>query len=85
MVTVVRLFGLDGCEVVAVFVGAAVVEPVHPFGGGDLEVVDALPWPSRLDQLGLVKAVDRFGECVVIGQADGAGRGLIPATSRCSE
>ncbi len=46
--------GLDWREVVAVPEWSAVVEPVDPFGGGDLEVVEALPWPARLDQLGLV-------------------------------
>jgi hypothetical protein len=65
VVTVVRCFRLDRCEVVAVFVGAAVVEPVDPFGGGDLEVIEAFPWPPGFDQLGLVEAVDCLGEGVV--------------------
>jgi hypothetical protein len=34
-----------GSEVVAVLERAAVVNPVGPFGAGDLEVVDDLPWP----------------------------------------
>jgi hypothetical protein len=38
-------------------VEAAVVEPVDPLGGGDLDVVDGLIWPSALDQFGLVEAV----------------------------
>ena len=51
VVTVVRLFCFGWCEVVAVFERAAVVEPVDPFGGGELEVVEALPRPPRLDEL----------------------------------
>ena len=47
MVSVVSLLCFDRCEVVAVLEGAAVVEPVDPFRGGDLEVVEALPRPSR--------------------------------------
>ena len=66
MVTVVSLLGFDGCEVVAVLVRAAVVEPVDPFGGGDLEVVETFPRPAGFDQLGLVEAVDRLGERVVV-------------------
>lgn len=46
--TVVSLFGLDGGEVVAVLEWAAVVEPVDPFGGRDLEVLEALPGPAGL-------------------------------------
>lgn len=59
--------GLEGCEVVAVFERSAVVEPVDPFRGGDLEVVEALPRPARLDQLGLVEPDDRLGQGVVVG------------------
>ncbi len=43
MVSVVCLLGLDRREVVAVLERPAVVEPVDPLGGGDLEVVVALP------------------------------------------
>ena len=61
MVTEVRVLCLDGCEVVAVLERAAVVEPVDPFGGRDLEVVEPVPGPPALDQLGLVEADHRFG------------------------
>jgi len=37
VVSVVSGLGLDRCEVVAVLEGAAVVVPVDPFGGGDLD------------------------------------------------
>jgi hypothetical protein len=77
-VSVVSGLGLDRCEVVAVLVGPAVVVPVDPLGGGDLEVVEALPRPLLLDQFGLVEPDGRFGQGVVIRLADGPGRGLDP-------
>ena len=40
MVSVVSVFGFDGCEVVAVL-ERAVVESVDPFSGGDFDVVEA--------------------------------------------
>jgi len=67
-------FGLSGVgglhlarrDVAAVFVEAVVVEPVDPFGGGDLDLVDIAPWPALLDQLGRVETVGRLGEWVVV-------------------
>ena len=64
MVSVVSLLCFDRCEVVAVFVGPAVVEPVDPFGGGDFEVVEAFPGQARFDQLGLVEPDHRLRERV---------------------
>jgi hypothetical protein len=51
----VSLLCFDRCEVVAVLEVPAVVVPVDPFGGGDLEIIEALPRPPRFDQLGLVE------------------------------
>ena len=62
--SVVSGFHLGRRQVAAVLVEAAVVEPVDPFGGGELDVVDVAPGASSLDQLGLVEAVDRFGQGV---------------------
>jgi hypothetical protein len=41
----------------------AVVEPVDPFQGGVLDVVDALPGAAPADQLGLVEAWSRPTRC----------------------
>src|ERR687898_2161785 len=52
------------------------VEPVDPFGGGEFDVIDAAPRPLFLDQLGLVEAVDRLGQGIVIRRPDSTDRGL---------
>jgi hypothetical protein len=57
----------------------AVVEPVDPFQGGVLDLVDALPGAAPADQLGLVQADDRLGQGVVVGVAAGADRGDRPS------
>ena len=69
--SVVEGLGFDGWDVAAVLVEPAVVEPVDPFGGRVFDVVDGLPRFARFDQFGLVQAVDRLGESVVILVAGG--------------
>jgi len=64
--SVVEVLGLDGWDVAAVLEQPAVVEPVDPLGGRVLDVIDGLPRLAWLDQFGLVQAVDRLGESVVI-------------------
>ena len=51
-----------------------VVEPVDPFQGGQLQVVEAPPRPQVADEFGLVEADDRFGQGVVLGVASGSDR-----------
>lgn len=46
------------------------VEPVDPFQGGEFNRFEAAPRSAPMDDLGLVEAVDRFGEGVVIRVAD---------------
>ena len=76
MLRVVGGLHLDRRDVAAVFVEAVVVEPGHPPGSGVFDPVDGPPGLAWFDQFGLVQAVDGFGECVVIGTADRADRGL---------
>jgi hypothetical protein len=45
---------------------ASVAEPVDPFEGGELEVIEAAPWSLVADESGLVEPVDRLGERVVV-------------------
>ena len=47
------------------------VEPVVPGQRCELDVIDGLSWPETADQLGLVEAVDRPGQSVVVRVADG--------------
>lgn len=54
----------------------SVVEPVDPFEGSELDGLEATPWPAPVDHLGLVEAVDSFGESIVIGISDAADRRL---------
>ena len=75
---VVGLFCFYGREVVAVLERAAVVEPVDPLSGRDLEILKTLRWAAGLDELGLVEPDDRLGQGVVIGRADSAGGRLDP-------
>jgi hypothetical protein len=65
VLSVVGGFEFDWRYVAAVFVEAAVVVPVDPFGGRDLDLVDAAPGSSGFDQFGLVVPVDRLGQGVV--------------------
>ena len=48
------------------------VEPVHPFERGELDGFEGPPWSTSMDELGLVKAVDGFGERIVVAVADAA-------------
>ena len=53
-----------------------VVEPVDPFKRGELYGFEVSLRSSPMDDLGLVKTVDRFGERVVVGIANTPDRRL---------
>jgi hypothetical protein len=76
VLSVIGRLQIDGWDVAAIFVEAAVVEPVGPFGGRQLDFVDAPPGLARSDQLGFIQAVDGFGQGVVIRAANRSDRGL---------
>ena len=44
----------------------AIVEPVDPFQRCELNSFEAPPRPASMDDLGLVEAIDRFGESIVV-------------------
>ena len=56
----------------------AIVEPVHPLEGCELDGLEVAPRASSMDDLSLVEAVDRFGEGVVVRIADAADGRLDP-------
>ena len=55
---VVVLFELGGWDPAELVEESPVVEPVDPFEGGQLEVVEPAPWASVADQFGLVETDD---------------------------
>jgi hypothetical protein len=60
----------------------SVIEPIDPFQGGELDGLQAAPWPAPVDHLGLVETVDGFGEGIVIGILPT--EGSTPASTRRS-
>src|SRR3954449_9157123 len=68
--------GLGGRDVPDRLEEAAVVEPVDPFEGGELDRFEAAPGAAPMDQLGFVEAVDGFGEGVIVAITDAANRRL---------
>jgi hypothetical protein len=66
LLSVVGPLQFDGRDVAAVLVEAVAVEPVDPCGGGHIDVPDGAPRLAGFDQFGLVQAVDRLGQRVVI-------------------
>ena len=56
----------------------AIVEPVHPLEGCELDGLEGAPRSPSMDDLSLVEAVDRFGEGVVVRVADAADGRLDP-------
>src|SRR3954453_13451926 len=75
VLTVEDLLVLDRCEVVAGGVQPAVVVPVEPLEGGQLDVVDVLPGSAAADQLGLEQADLALSQGVVKGVTHGAHAG----------
>src|SRR3954470_14407363 len=63
-------YGADGLE------QPAVVEPVDPLKRGELNRLEGLPPTAAVDHLGLVEAVDRLGERIVIAAVHAPNRGL---------
>ena len=68
----ISLFSLGGRDVSDGLQKASVVEPVDPFERRELDRLQRFPRSTPVDDLGLVKAVDGFGERVVVAVADSA-------------
>ena len=60
----------------------AIVEPVDPFEGGELDILEASPRPPLSDHLRFVEADDRLGESVVVTVADTADGGCDPGLGK---
>lgn len=64
----------------------AVVELVAPFERGELHGFEIASWSSPMDDLGLVKTVNRFGESIVVTIANAFPTdGSMPASASRSE
>ena len=59
---------LDGTE------QAPVIKPIDPAEGGHFQILHVSPRPLAMDQFGLVEAVNRLSEGVVVGIPDAADR-----------
>jgi hypothetical protein len=80
VLTVVGLLELGRRDVAVLFVEPLVVEPVEVAHGRGLDLIDCLPWPVGVDQLGLVETGHGLGERIVVGVADG----VTPTSARRS-
>lgn len=69
-------FSLGRWEITDGAVQAAVVEPGHPFQGGQLDRVAGFPWAPAVDQFRLVEAVDGLCQRVVVAVPRAAHGGL---------
>ena len=62
-------------DIAAGGVETLLVPPGHPRRGRELDLVGRPPGSLGADEFGLVEAVDRLGESVIVGIALGADRG----------
>ena len=83
--TVVGVLQFCWRNVSAVLVEPSVIEPIDPFGGGILDLLDGPPRAPVFDQLGLVQTVDRLGECIIERSPTLPTEAEMPASARCSE
>ena len=74
-----RLLGVEGFELggrmhASRAVQATVVEPVHVRQGGIFHVIEPTPGAGVPDQLGLVEAIEGFGQGIIVAVAARADR-----------
>jgi hypothetical protein len=75
-------FGFSEWDIADGLQQSPVVEPVDPFKRGIFDRFKGSPWSSPVDYLGLVKAVDRLSQCVVIAVAAAADRRFDPGLGK---
>ena len=76
---VVALLGLGRRDVADGLHQPAIVEPVDPFEGRELDGFERPPRPAPMNDLGLVKSVDGLGQSIAVAVADA---GLLTARYR---
>ena len=80
----VALLGFGRRDEADGFQKPAIVEPVHPLEGSELDGLEGAPRSPSMDDLGLVEAVDRLGQRVVVKSPTLPTEGSIPASARRS-
>jgi hypothetical protein len=63
---IVARLGLGGRDVTDRLEEAAIVEPVHPFEGGELDALKTTPRAAAADDLGLEQTDDALGQRIVV-------------------
>ncbi len=85
LLAIIHQFKLRRRNVADRFKQPTVVEPIDPFEGGVLDLVEITPGTTVVNDLGLEQSDDRLGEGVVVRVADAADRrldaGLLQALS----
>ncbi len=61
------------------------IEPIDPFQGCEFHGLEIPPWSAPMNDLGLVEAVDRFSEGVVVAVTNAANGRLDAASASRSE
>jgi hypothetical protein len=73
---VVAFLGFGRRDVASGLQEPASVEPVDPCQRRDLDSFEVPPGTAPMDDLGLVEAIDRFGEGIVVAVADATKRSI---------
>ncbi len=74
--SIVFLLGFGRRDVADGLEQSAVVEPVDPFERGVFDGLERSPGSAAMDHFGLLKAIDRLGQSVVIAVTDASDRRL---------
>jgi hypothetical protein len=80
---IVARLGFGGRDIADGLEEAPMVEPVDPFQGGKLDRFDTAPGTTPADHLGLVEAVDGFGEGIDAPMS--VKQFLMPAAVACKD
>jgi hypothetical protein len=62
----------------------SLIEPVHPFEGGELDGLERPPWPLPVSDFGHEEADYRFHGSIIVGIPDASDRGLDAGSARRS-
>ena len=75
---IIPVLSLGGRDITDRLKESLMIEPSHPFEGGEFKRFHHFPRGPAMDQLGFVKAVDGFSQRIVVAVALAADRRLDP-------